>query len=92
MACGYAAEEGGEHWEVKKIRRWEVNCEYAANERDGWILNFVFVGLLFVTLEGPSLFGNFEANVRKAASMLCKMDLGYQPYIWRKSEERHRKC
>ena len=24
------------------------------------------------------MFGNFEANVRKAASMLCKMDLVYQ--------------
>jgi len=45
MACGYAAEEGGEHWEVEKVRRWEVDCECAATERDGWILNFVFVGL-----------------------------------------------
>jgi len=45
MACEYAAEEGGEHWEVKKVRRWEVDCEYAATEKHGWILNFVFVRL-----------------------------------------------
>ena len=41
----YAAHDGGEHWEVKKARRRELGCEYAAKETDGWILNFVFVGL-----------------------------------------------
>jgi len=62
MACGYAAREGGEQWEVNKVGRWEVDCECAATETDGWILNFVFVELhCAVTIRN---FGR-AASVRK---------------------------